>query len=312
MEWSYVAGFFDAEGSIAFYDRKIRSPVVIQIVNTNKAVIEKIKNFINVGYVYEKRYKENSKHFGKKIVYSFNAYTIKDVKRILENILPFSIVKREKVIAGLKILNSNADLNKLPEMNWGYIAGFFDGDGCITFSGNRWIVSLRNINRDVLEKIRDFMGFGNLYFSNISSLTVSMRDVPKFIENVLPFSIVKKDLLLKVKEELKTKKWHPNYKLQDFSKEELKETLEKMYHDEKLSIRKIAKKMGVTYNTIYEYFAEFKIPLRTLSEAGKLVPPRKHTEEAKKKISEARKKNWQNLEYRKRMLKILEKAREKI
>jgi len=54
-------------------------------------------------------------------------------------------------------------------MNWSYIAGFLDCDGCILISKRKKTsypsirVSFFNTNKDVLEKMRVFIGYGNIH-----------------------------------------------------------------------------------------------------------------------------------------------------
>jgi predicted DNA-binding protein YlxM (UPF0122 family) len=311
MNWAYVSGFFDAEGSVGFYERTVRSPVVILISNTNENVIQEIKNFIDAGSIYERHLGNlGNKHFGKKPVYVIQISSMEDVKRFLKNIAKFSIVKKDKVSRGLRELGY-PNLKIKPEINWSYVAGFFDGDGSISFSKTQrqWLITIINKNKEVLSQIQKFIKFGKIYSYDVNRLQIHMMNIPLFINNILDESIVHKSKLIKSFDELKDREWYPNYKLKKFSKEELKLLLEKMYYKDKLSIRKIAQGFGVTYNAIFRYFDEFKIGRRNYSESQKLVTHHKHTEKTKKKISETRKNNWMNHEYKNKMLKILEKAR---
>lgn len=266
MDWSYLAGFFDADGSISYYKRRNRSPVVLYFFNTNKKVLEEIKKFINAGHIYEKDYK-NSDHYGKKPVYSLEISPIEDVRGILEDIVRFSIIKRNKLLKGLKKLGS--DFDSKPEMNWSYIAGFFDGDGCIT-KEKIWRIILTNTNKKVLESIRDFIGFGRIYSYRINRLKINMQDTLTFIKKVKDKIIVRKPKVLECFEKLKDREFYPNYKLKHIPEKKLKKKLIKMYHKEKMSLREIAKKFGVSYEGIYYHFKKFDIPRRSYSEAGNL------------------------------------------
>ena len=73
-----------------------------------------------------------------------------------------------------------------------------------------------------------------------------------------------------------------------------KEMLEDLYVNQKLSIEKIAKKLGVVYSTIWRRMEEFDIKRRTNSESQKGIRKsnkarlgKHHTEETKQKMSEA-------------------------
>src|SRR3989304_413205 len=240
MKWAYVAGFFDAEGSIGFYKRSVRSPVGIIISNTNEKVLQDIRNFVGVGHIYERHLDRlGLNHFGKKSVYVLHINSIEEVKNFLKNISRFSVVKKEKVVKGLKILGYS-NFNRQSEMNWDYIAGFFDGDGSISFSKmhKQWLITITNKNEKVLKQIRNFIKFGKLYFYDIGRLQIHMQNILFFITNILNESLVNKSKLIKCFDELKDRKWYPNYKLKKFSKEELKQILEERYHQKKLSIRK--------------------------------------------------------------------------
>ena len=57
---------------------------------------------------------------------------------------------------------------------------------------------------------------------------------------------------------------------------------ESLYVDERLSMREIGRQLGCSEATIRNYFKEFKIPSRSISESHKEI---KHTEESKRKMS---------------------------
>lgn len=48
-------------------------------------------------------------------------------------------------------------------MNIDYVAGFFDGEGSITINRNRVRTSTPQTNKEVLERIRDYIGVGSVY-----------------------------------------------------------------------------------------------------------------------------------------------------
>jgi hypothetical protein len=103
-------------------------------------------------------------------------------------------------------------------MNWGYVAGFFDGEGCLTFSYESKQVAPRieisNCNSDTLEAQRTFTGnLGHInpykprrrhsgllpkYTKNTRPIwrwDIAHRDdVQTFLENIKSFLIIKKDL----------------------------------------------------------------------------------------------------------------------
>lgn len=169
LTYSYIAGLFDAEGSINIYEKKKKSTGVscyylnCSITNTNLEVVEKSKEVIG-GYI--SRYNPlNKKH---KIVYK-NRLSCKKAFFFLKNIQNFTVIKKEQIAMAIEfqnITNNKSDhklkkneykrkreikikiskLNKrggyqknilnlknmTQEEQKSYIAGLFDGDGCIT------------------------------------------------------------------------------------------------------------------------------------------------------------------------------------
>jgi len=76
-----------------------------------------------------------------------------------------------------------------------YIAGFFDGEGCVIIaqSGNRFwlVVSLTQRKREILEMIQKQFG-GYLDCVGISRLRFSCEQAAQFLKAIQPFVIVKK------------------------------------------------------------------------------------------------------------------------
>ncbi len=117
-------------------------------------------------------------------------------------------------------------------MNWDYIAGFFDGEGCFTIyydKNNRvkYQISISQTTKGVLEEIQQFLGYGNIYnadhkgnknwkesWSFAYSLRIGKRkDILSFLSKIEDKIIVKKEELKTKKgvlmelDLLKTKKW---------------------------------------------------------------------------------------------------------
>lgn len=133
-----------------------------------------------------------------------------------------------------------------------YIAGFFDGEGTVSTSGNKIRISIPQTNKEVLEEIKNFLGFGNILTEKLRKAhwkqswvfyTTNSRDSVSFLDKVLPFLIVKK----KKSEEAKVL-----YKSYLDSKEVKKEK----YNDaitmvkQGKSYREIEKEIGVGRQTI--------------------------------------------------------------
>ncbi|MEM3642041.1 MAG: LAGLIDADG family homing endonuclease [Candidatus Bathyarchaeia archaeon] len=98
-------------------------------------------------------------------------------------------------------------------LNLDYLAGFFDGEGCVHFYigkssrssfGVRVRVSLTIAQKhdEILRKIRDFLGFGAIYRDSgyCRYVVNSSRNVLRFIELMADKVILKRDELFLAKE----------------------------------------------------------------------------------------------------------------
>ncbi len=88
MNWDYIAGFIDGEGSIIVKPPRVR----IYISNTNREILEKIKVFLEGGSVFEA--KRTIKGNWKK-QYGWTICSHQDVLRILKNLRNKLIIKRK-------------------------------------------------------------------------------------------------------------------------------------------------------------------------------------------------------------------------
>ncbi|MBU2458937.1 MAG: LAGLIDADG family homing endonuclease [Nanoarchaeota archaeon] len=87
-------------------------------------------------------------------------------------------------------------------MDWSYVAGFFDGE-CnfhIVFTKRsiQLVCRMYGDNLETLKKIKQFIGFGNIYNDKkgikVSELTITKKDhVKAFIEGILHHLITKRD-----------------------------------------------------------------------------------------------------------------------
>ena len=88
MNWDYVAGFIDGEGSIIIKPPRVR----MYISNTNKEVLEDIKKFVNCGSVFEVKRKLRGNW---KKQYGWTVCFHQDVLRILKNLKDKLIIKQK-------------------------------------------------------------------------------------------------------------------------------------------------------------------------------------------------------------------------
>jgi hypothetical protein len=97
-------------------------------------------------------------------------------------------------------------------MNWSYIAGFFDGEGCISLQTTRMQVSIYqsgSIGQSTLEEIQQWLTlegidsnlyhrkrFGTLSKKEMWELRISSRESQlKFLKSIRPYSRIKKILI---------------------------------------------------------------------------------------------------------------------
>ena len=99
---SYIAGFIDGEGSIGMHKRirngKASFVLHLSVVNTNKKVMEYIRDVIGFGTI--RITNKNTNHFGYKPCYGL-AYSHTQAKKIIKALYPYLIVKKKQ--AGIVI-----------------------------------------------------------------------------------------------------------------------------------------------------------------------------------------------------------------
>ncbi|MDO8623271.1 MAG: LAGLIDADG family homing endonuclease [archaeon] len=89
MDWDYLAGFIDGEGSIIIKPPRVR----IYISNTDKKVLDEIRNFVNCGKVYEINMENKNKKWSKQ--YCWTICSHKEILKILKNLKGRLIIKEE-------------------------------------------------------------------------------------------------------------------------------------------------------------------------------------------------------------------------
>jgi hypothetical protein len=244
MTWDYIGGFIDAEGTI--YKRHYLYRV--SIVNTHKEVLEKIRAFAGYGTLTCR----TVKHFGKKPIYTL-AFTRKEIAQELSGHLVLKKQKLEELFS-VKLAQS--------AISWAYIAGLFDGDGSVTFSeqAGRCIISIVSQERGFLSLIQDWLRYGRIHEHGAQFVLRIARheDQIDFCEHVIPYLLIQKDKMEKVKNFIENKNWNAGHKLAGVSREQFIE----LYWEKRMSIRQIAKKFGCKYNSVLQKFKRMEIPLR--------------------------------------------------
>ena len=96
MNWDYIAGFVDGEGSIV----KRKKGYNLLISQTNAEVLENIRDFVGSGYVYALA--KRKRHWRDAWLYSAGGY--KETHFMLTHIVDKLIVKKEEALAAINEL----------------------------------------------------------------------------------------------------------------------------------------------------------------------------------------------------------------
>ncbi len=124
MNWDYIAGFIDGEGSILINPPRVR----IYISNTNKPILIEIKNFLKCGTIFDVKRKEN-KNWSKQ--YMFVLSNHKDCLIVLQHLKNKLIIKKDKCQEAINYISnkrwqgdylSKEELIKLKHLSYRKIA----------------------------------------------------------------------------------------------------------------------------------------------------------------------------------------------
>ena len=99
MNWDYVAGFLDGEGSIIIKPPRVR----LYISNTNEEILIKIKDFLGCGRVFEAKRKHNPK-WSKQ--YGWTICNHLEVLRILKKLKDKLILKKDLCEKAIKYIEN--------------------------------------------------------------------------------------------------------------------------------------------------------------------------------------------------------------
>ncbi len=96
MDWSYVSGFFDGEGTVGIYDRNdtSRPHIRLQFSNTNRGCLAAIHAFLGCGNINGNGHKNEPNHAQG---YALVVADRESCLRVAMAMLPHSIIKREKL-----------------------------------------------------------------------------------------------------------------------------------------------------------------------------------------------------------------------
>jgi len=112
LDKAWFAGFFDGEGSI--YTKVVGKSkylyLRIEITLSDLDILERYKYFFG-GTIYERK-----KYTNKKKCYSYIIGDNEYMKLFLENILNYSILKKQQIVVGIELLNEK-NTNKKIELS---------------------------------------------------------------------------------------------------------------------------------------------------------------------------------------------------
>jgi len=138
-------------------------------------------------------------------------------------------------------------------MNWSYIAGFFDGEGSVAHNGMGFRISIPQTSEEVLNKIRRFTKIGFVipvkkrkshWKDSWVYYIASKKDVYYFLNQAVPYLIVKKDLTLEAMSLLKKQL----LRMQDKKKTHDKRKIEaKLLRLKGWDYRKIGKELNIDW-----------------------------------------------------------------
>jgi hypothetical protein len=104
ISWQYIAGFFDGEGCISFNHRRGQNPnwyaVQLSMCQKEKAVLIEIQKFLKENQIKSSLYSRKDKQ-----MFSLGVGKTGEIIELVNKLLPFLIVKKEKCKKALKFIN---------------------------------------------------------------------------------------------------------------------------------------------------------------------------------------------------------------
>lgn len=214
----HIAGFLDGDGCICMYPRGYMAYCFGQSCDKEEpAILKYIQSWYN-----GKIFKENYQLPNHRVKYQLVIQKQADMWDITRDIVDFLFTKRQQVQLCLdwlrgkrksrhyydegladKIKNLNTTQNYLSitsgPISDAYVSGLFDAEGCVCFRSNhRLCLELSQPScPNLLTAIQQYYNFGSVTPAGKYCLT-NRIDKRKFIQSILPYSIQKKDQLLKV------------------------------------------------------------------------------------------------------------------
>lgn len=211
-------------------------------------------------------------------------------------------------------------------MDWGYVAGYFDGEGTVEFydskskgakckkCGLAWF----NTHQPSLLAIRRFIGAGQVRSLGVRGtgkngphkesfiLLVSRRqDTLRIGKAMLDHCIIKRPALVTMLEHLETKVSDAAPGWGSLALAGVDE-VSRLYHDLGLSQTKIAERFGITQSAVKLYMQRHGIPARSRSDANRLIDRSTAAwQERNRKVSETKTAQWADPVWRERQMESM-------
>lgn len=264
---AYIAGFFDAEGSVSIKRFKTntndRYELYLSLANVDKCLLQKIrKRFYSFGSIAKMC---GLKYEGQRPTYEWRLES-RQAGTALQELSPFLIIKRSEAELGIKFQDSlyrtggkrltKLELTKRQRMKERltnlhgdrkikiipkkrtetliYLAGLFDGDGSISVLHNTTITMvLTSKDKFILEYLLKYFKAGFIYDNTgASRWIVSSHHARLLLHELLPFLIIKKreaKVAVNFQDSINPKNSHPVSAVKLNRRKELAEAI-KSYH----------------------------------------------------------------------------------
>jgi hypothetical protein len=320
MDWEYVAGFLDGEGTVGMWAAQGRPSAITRLswYNTHVQTLERLNDFIGYGSVRQKTWR--SQRQGSKPIYELTIGTRAHLRPVLQQVIPYLIEKRSAAEAMLQHITTSADHIRLPRisawaMGWSYMAAFLDGEGTVRLyntrgrQGDSSGISWYNTYLPTLERMQAFLHGGHIHHRQRSGfngtklsheLTLSSKALMVVaLEGMLPYLIQKRDkaeaLLTHLMDNVDETRARNYGKLLEIPREEL----QRLYHDEGLTFEAIAERYNATFSGIARVFHLHGLTAR--ESGGAFLKGTTKSPETIAKMKATRAKMWEDPEYAARM-----------
>ena len=216
-------------------------------------------------------------------------------------------------------------------MNWGYVAGYFDGEGCAGIyhvaskspNYHKCELTWHNTHLESLVAIQEFIGCGRIdkrgdknkakeTHKDMYALHVERRaDMLLVIPHLLEYCLIKTDKLREIQDWLvhHTKDQSQGYgTLDSFGVERIRH----LYWEGGLTQEEIAERVGVTQTAVSYFMQKHGLLRRSKPAAFAGVKGNSKKWAARSaKLSEMRRRNWEDPAYRENMVAKIRASQEK-